>query len=325
MLIRLACAVLCLCLLQSPALADDERMQVDIVAATQEVEVNWLHANVREAAALALPQLWNRIVPQYAHGLIPKRMKAVRFMQKATPTEEGIRIAFHQQRVMNYLQENNLPYISEQPALNVVVQLYNVDGRPMGQTTNELLDYAASEAVARGYRVDDQGAAVVLFWRWMDDRQVDLSVRGNSKLGEFSETRELIAGDPLEQLKPWMAEVLLKARDAYVEPTEIVIEGLELAPDHNDPLNGLAAEAIMKPEVELRLTIERESSLPDQVLFEDDLREDPRILALSLRQVNRESRQYRVQLKASDDQWLSQWFLRRGMTLVPTIEGWVAR
>jgi len=325
LLFRLSCAFVCIVFVQTSAIAADTRMQVDVVAETEGVEVSWLHANVREASALALPQLWNRIVPQYALGMIPKKVKAVRFMQKASPTEAGVRITFHQPRVLNYLKEHKLPYIAEQPALNVVIQLYNKDGRPMGETTNALLELASSEAAAMGYRIDDQGASLVLLWRWLDDKQVSLSVRGNSKLSEYAETRMLTAADPLEQLKSWMSVVLLKARDAHVEATVVETEGFELAPDQSNPLNDLVMQPLPKPDVELRLAIQRHASLADQVLFEQDLRQDPRILALSLRQVNRDGQQYRLQLKGSDDQWLTHWFARRGMTLVPTIEGWVVQ
>ena len=325
-LIATSIAVFCF---QSLALAADARMQVDVLAETQHVEVQWLHANVRKAAALALPQLWARIVPQDAQALIPKRIKALRFLQKATPTNAGIRITFHQKRVLNYLKNNNLPYIAQQPVLNVVLQLYNEDGRPMRETANALLDFAISDAPVHGYRVDEQGAALVLLWRWLDYKQVSLSLRGHSKLAEFTETRYLNAGDPLAQIQPWMAQVLLQARDAYAEGgASASVDGretgtLQTASEQNIPIVKLAP--MPKAEVALRLMVHRTASLLDQVLFEDELMQDPRILDLSLRQVNKESQQYSLQLKGSDDQWLTQWFARRGMTLTPTIEGWVAR
>jgi len=326
MLSNLLCAVACLCVVQMPAMAAaDTRMQVDVLAEAHNVEVNWLHANVREAAALALPQLWSRMVPQYAISKIPKRVKAVLFMQKASPTKDGVRITFHQQRVINYLKKHELPYVAEQPALNVVIQLYNKHGRPMGGTANDLLDYAANEAATKGYRVDGQGASLVLLWRWLNAKQVSLSVRGNSKLSEYTETRRLTAADPLRQLKPWMNEVLLKARDAYIEPTAAEAENLDIVHDQLNSPDGLAMQPLSKPEVELRLTIQKEASIADQVLFEQDLRRDPRILELSLRRVNRDGQQYYLQLNGSDDQWLKQWFARRGMMLTATIEGWVAQ
>jgi len=338
-------AVLCLSVLQSVALAADTRMQIDVRADQQQVEVSWLHANVQKAAALALPQLWNRIIPQSAHGLIPKRVRAIQFLQKASPTDNGVRITFNQKRVMAYLKKNKLPYIAQQPDLNVVLQLYNSAGRPMGQTANALLDNATRLAVPLGYRLDDQGASLVLLWRWLDDQHVRLNVRGTSKLNEFSETRRLQAGDPLEQLKPWLRELLLQARDAYVESPDVAQtepgsdhSGLaaltpsiapSLAPQTADPqASSLALSApagFMKPAVELQLRVMRQASLAEQVLFENELQQDSRILNLSLRQVNQEGQQYRLQLKGADDQWLTAWFARRGMMLKPTIEGWVAR
>ncbi len=352
LLFRSLLAGLCLLAIQPFAFAADARMQVDVVAETEQVEVSWLHANVRKAAALALPQLWQRIVPRSAHGLIPKRIKAIQFLEKASPTASGMRISFHQQRVMLYLKKHKLPYIAQQPALNIVLQVYNQAGQPMSQTANALLANATHLAKPLGYRIDDQGASLVLLWRWLDRQRVSLNLRGNSKLKEFSETRRLRAGDPLKQLQPWLHEVLLKARDAYVEQVEQVETplgavqaeagtGTALASGGQHGITGLPTQesssaaviaaglntppvAVTHSPLTLILRVQRQASLPDQVLLEDELQQDPRILNLSLRQVNQQGQQYRLQLKGSDDQWLAAWFARRGMTLTPTIEGWVA-
>jgi len=322
---KLLCAIACMLWLQSSAVAADARMQVDVLAKVQDVNVQWLHANVRQAADLALPQLWHRIIPRQAHALIPNKVNAIRFLQKASPNAEGIRITFHPQRVFKYLKQQGLPYIAEQPILNVVLQLYNEAGRPMQQSANALLGIAASEATVRGYRVDDQGATLVLLWRWLDDGQVYLSVRGNSKLDEFSDTRRLHAGDPVAQLRRWMTEVLLQARDAYAESGVVVQADAAKADAHTiSPLGRSMPQATAK-DIVLLLSVQRQASLPDQVLFEDELQQDSRIINLSLQQVNKDGQRYRLQLKGSDDQWLTQWFARRGMVLTPTIEGWVAR
>jgi len=333
--LKLMLAAITMLCLQPLAFASDARMQVDVLAEAQDVKVQWLHANVRKAATLALPQLWNRIVPQDAHGLIPKRLKALRFLQKATPTETGVRITFHQKRVINYLKKNNVPYIAQQPTLNVVVQLYNDNGQPMRETANALLNFAATDALTHGYRIDAQGTALVLLWRWLDNRQVSLSVRGHSKLAEFTETRYLKSGDPLKLIQPWMTQVLLQARDAYAEggiPQYVENKvaanqttALQLEPGDKRSLGDLKSQPMPKSEIVLQLMVHRAATLLDQVLFEDELTQDPRILNLSLRQVNKEGQQYSLQLKGSDDQWLTQWFAHRGMTLTPTIEGWVAR
>jgi len=94
--------------------APDVRMQVDVKAEEQDVDVDWLHANIARAADMALPQLWNRIVPQHAIGQIPPHVKAVRFLQKAVPNAQGVSILFNEKRVLRYLQQHNIPYYAEQ-------------------------------------------------------------------------------------------------------------------------------------------------------------------------------------------------------------------
>jgi len=314
--------VLSLLCFQTPAMAADSRMAIDLIAETEEVDLDVLHSNVSKAAALALPVLWRRVIPLSAQASIPKRVKAVRFLEKEIPTESGVQVIFHSQRVMAFLKKHHIAYIAQQPAFNLMLQAYGVAGNPMQETANALLDAATQAAEANGYRIDDQGAALVILWRWLDNKQVSVTVRGNSKAGEFFATRRLHSADPVAQLTPWMMDVLLKARDAYAEqPSSSLITQSNT---HLDPLLGLAAP-IEKPEIELRLQVQRASGLADQVLFEQELRQDPRIVSLSLRQVNKDGQQYRLQLKDSDDLWLAEWFSRRGMTLTPTIEGWIAR
>jgi len=207
---------------QQPAFAQqDARMQIDVMAEEQGVELRWLHANIGKAADMALPQLWQRIVPQHALDQLPKHVKAVRFLKKAVPNEQGVSILFSEKRVLSYLKQNHIPYYAEQPA----------DAAP----------------------VEPQPAQPVI-----DDQRELLSI-----------------SEPALQ-------------------------------------SGL-------------LTIQRQTSLPEQVLFEDDLAHDPRILSLTLRQVKKDRLQYRLQLKSSHDLWLIEWFRNRGMTLTQSVEGWVAQ
>jgi len=207
----------------------DARMQVNVAAQAHDVEVRWLHANIRKAADLALPELWNRIVPQHARTMIPKHVKAVRFLQKAVPTELGVSIIFNEKRVLRYLKQNNIPYYAEQSA-------------------NQLTE----------------------------------------------------------------PDIILPTPDHQISPLV-----------DNQP--GLPSQASPAPLQIGLLTVQRQASLPEQVLFEDDLSRDPRISSLTLRQVNRGAQQYRLQLKSRDDLWLTEWFRRRGMILTQSVEGWVAQ
>jgi len=305
------------------AAGSDTRLSIEVTPNEQQkTTVQKLHNNVRGAADLALPQLWHRIIPRHAHKQIPKKVKAVRFLQRATPTPEGVTVTFHGKRVFAWLKKNNIPYIEQQPTWNLELQLVNRKGKSMRQSAAMLKQYASQTSKVWGYSLQSSAPSLVLNWQWLDNRQVLLTVRGTSALGEYTDMRKLSSGDPVAQLKPWLSEVLLKARDGQVLPaadktvspvalTSITQNQLQIAPVSND--------------LYLILNIERQASLPEQILFEEELKSDPRILDLSLRAVNRENQQYRLHLKGGDDQWLVRWFSRRGLTLTATIEGWVAR
>ncbi len=213
-----ATAFVLLCMQQAAFAQPDARMQIEVAAQEQGVDVRWLHAHIRKAAGMALPQLWARIIPEHAIDQIPKHVKAVRFLQKAVPNELGVRIIFNEKRVLSYLKQHHIPYYAEQSASNAVIE---------------------------------------------------------------------------------------------PQPTE--------------PAMNNQTGALQTPLPSVLLTIERHASLPEQVLFEDDLAHDPRVLNLTLKQVSRDQQQYRLQLNSSDEQWLIAWFSSRGMTLTQSFDGWVAR
>jgi len=210
-------SLMLLCLQQAAFAQPDARMQIEVSAQKQGVEVPWLHAHIRKAADMALPQLWARIVPQHAIARIPQHVKAVRFLQKAVPNELGVSITFNEKRVLSYLKHNNIPYYAEQSASNATIE-------------------------------------------------------------------------------PQAAQPTMENQNPLQTPLPSIL-----------------------------LTIQRQASLPEQALFEDDLSHDPRVLRLTLRQVSKNQQQYRLQLNSSDDTWLLAWFSTRGMTLTQSFDGWVAR
>lgn len=318
------------------AAATDARMQVDVLASNKGMQLDELHANIQRAAKLALSMLWNRIIPRQARDSMPKKVNVLLLMQRAAPTDSGVSVTFHSNRVLNYLKSNELPYIEQEPVWNFSIQLKNESGKAMSLSSSLLLSYAEKSALDWGYKLDESGHSLILLWQWLDQEQVNLTVRGTSRLGEFSETRLLATGDPLPQLEKWLTEILLKARDAHAEAQidmattpplgerpEIISEPSQ----HQKIASPQAAEQSLLAAKNnyFLLSMERQASLPEQVLFEDDLKHDPRIIHLSLRQVNRDMQQYRLQLKGPDHQWLIEWFEQRGLELSQTQEGWVAR
>ncbi|PIP03160.1 MAG: hypothetical protein COX55_01385, partial [Zetaproteobacteria bacterium CG23_combo_of_CG06-09_8_20_14_all_54_7] len=70
-----------LLLLAQPALAaSDARMQVLVAPdAERGITLDTLRSNIAQAADMALPRLWARIVPQQAQRDIPGNIKGIRF------------------------------------------------------------------------------------------------------------------------------------------------------------------------------------------------------------------------------------------------------
>ena len=245
--------------------APDARMQVDVTAEEQGVEVNWLHANIRKAADMALPQLWARIIPQHAIDLIPPHVKAIRFLQKAVPNTQGVSILFNEKRVLRYLQQHNIPYYAEQSA---------------GQTSDQTSD----QTVARTLNPTASQTA----------RQTAVG----PQMSRSSSVAARTAGSPL--LPPQTGQQFAGGPGGLLPSV------------HTPLLTGL-------------LTLQRQASLPEQALFEEDLARDPHVLSLTLRQVSRNEQQYRLQMKSPNDQWLQAWFQRRGMILTASVDGWVVQ
>jgi len=336
------------------ATVSDARMLVEVTANPDEQgqSLKALHANVRYAAELALAQLWDRIIPQQARADVPAGMRAIRFMQRAQPTPDGVRISFHAKRVMDYLETHNIPLIPEQPVWNLDVRIRNAAGQSMSQSAALISEFSAQQAPLWGYALNRMGDSLIVQWHWLDSRQVSLSLRGTSRLGEFQETRMLAPGDPLPQLQQWLLETLLKARDAYAtgitpevatldvpatpSPPAFDIYGNPLGNTdiytdpfgdfYGDPYANQAPAAPVIVDHGILIRIERQASLPEQVLFEDDLRRDPRVAALRPTQLSHAMQQYRLDLKdEQDEQWLNQWFAEHGLSLSPTADGWLAR
>jgi len=209
----------------------DMRMQVELDAEKAGVKPTWLHSHIKEAAEMALPQLWQRIVPQHALGQIPEHAKAVRFLKRAIPNETGVTILFSGKRVFSYLKQHRIPYYAEQSATQPVT---------------------------------------------------------------------------------------LPAAATLIEPT--ATEQTAAQPAASLPDISTAAAPLIT-----MLTIEHHASLPEQVLLEQDLSNDPHVQRLTLKRVSRFGEQYQLLLKQPDDHWLAAWFAHRGMTITQSVDGWVAR
>ena len=285
----------------------DSRMIVE-VQADEEGRV----PSVQEAIQQALPLLWDRIVDSKARGSLSNSMKATPFLQRVLPRSDGVRVSFNEARVWQYLDRREIPYLREAPRINLMIQMSNQNGSSMPQTVELLRANAESVAVARGVLLSEGGPALIVVWQWLDNTQVNLVVRGNTALAEFSETRKIETGDPLSQLQIWMEEILLTARDAYI-----------VGPVQTDVIPPLQQKR--DGGIEVMLTIEQSAALPAQVALEDALRQHEKVESIIPTYLSASNRQYRLQLKGEDDLWVQQWFQHRGMQALPTPQGWLVR
>ena len=97
--------------------ADDERLQVYLRASDYGVEASWLHTHIRKAAAMALPVVWQRIVPADQRAQLGST-PAIQFLQTAKPTEDGIIITFQQPRVYQYLKSHHIRGFDDAPSVS---------------------------------------------------------------------------------------------------------------------------------------------------------------------------------------------------------------
>lgn len=276
------------------AVADgDTRMQVHVPRQDGDAGQSDLNALTKRA----LPTLWDRLVPQAQRARADALPSSVGLLSRIVPGDDGAMVEFNRQAVFQALQEAGIDYLASPPQFALVIHVANSAGQPMPQSETLLMRYAHDIAPRWGIELADTAPSLVMSWRWIGDTQVMLGVRGNSRLQEFTETRDLPAGsDPLETLQAWQQEVLLKARDVYAQPMAAAMpKGAAL---HEKAVWVTVVDHVM--------------SLSEQVTLEDALRHDPRVQALIPYSYSRQRIRYRLLLKSDNGNWLSEWFSQRG-------------
>jgi len=298
---------LCLCILLNINTAqaqEDPRFNISI---------NFEDGNappINKQVKQALPILWDRIITQQARPSVPDNIRAMGLLRRVRPQEDGSNIQFNPSRVWAILEKENIPHIRAIPSFNLRIELINAFGGSMQGSESEILAYAHKQADILGIQLKPNAPLLAIRIQWLDDIQVQLSARGQSRLSEFSETRNLDMGDPFIQLKRWVVQTMLRARDAYVWQAKVVVEG-----------TGDAAPAIAVSS--LHLLIEQKANLSEQIALETALKNDPRVQSMLPSYLNYRSREYIIQLKQNDDSWIADWFAQRGMVATPNAQGWL--
>ena len=285
----------------SAADAADARMQV--------LNDSGKHSRPSLAKAMreALPKLLDRIVVSENRQMAETLTFSPALVSSIVPGERTL-VEFRADGVFKALDDAGIPYVLRAPRMHVRLELRNSMGNSMAQSEALLAEQLPGLAEHWGIELDADSPMLLIRWQWLDDgRQVMLSVRGNSRLQEFAEIRQLSGGDPVQAVSVWLQEVLVKARDAYVY----------------DHLAGQEAE--QPATLESILTIRRQLSLPALVAFESQLASDVRVRSLTPSLLSRDISRYRIQLTDDNDVWLVNWLTQRGWALTPAPGGWDVR
>jgi len=264
--------------------------------------------SLREQVKQALPILWDRIITQQARQAMPRNIKAMTLLRRVRPEQGGSIIQFSPERVWTRLEQENIPHIRTLPSFNLRIELINAFGSSMQGSESEILAYAHEQSDALGVQLKANAPLLAMRIQWLDDIQVQLSARGQSRLSEFSETRNLDMGEPFVQLKGWVIQTMIRARDAYAWHETATTDATNVN-------NDLA--------LSLHLLIEQEASLPEQIALETALKADPRVQSILPSYLNYRSREYIIQLKQNDESWIADWFAQRGMVATPNAQGWL--
>ncbi|MDX8397469.1 MAG: hypothetical protein R8K49_04020 [Mariprofundaceae bacterium] len=261
----------------------------------------------------ALPLLWNKIIPKNARDNMPRNLKAMSLLQRVQPQGHDTNIQFNATRIWTILQQRQIPHIKQQPSFQLHFTLNNAFGQKMQQSELELLTYMQQQSELIGIQLTQTAPRLNIRMQWLNDRDVQLSVRGQSRLSEFSETHNLGLGDdPLPQLQQWLLSTLTKARDSYIWKPELDQPVLDL---NNNPTNQT-----------FNITIEQAASLSEQIALESALENDPRVSSLIPAHLNRLSRSYHIVFKdPSNYNWISDWFAKRGMFSTRNAQGWIVQ
>ncbi len=268
-------------------------------------------ADTRLALRLALPHLWDRIVPQDMRSRASTIAPNYALVARIVPGDQQIVVDFNGKAVFRTLRENHIPAILMIPRFHLVLKMYNSAGFEMNQTQALLMQDAKNVAPKWGIELVDNAPSIIVTWKWLDNQRLMLSLRGNSRLHEFSAIHVMTDADPLPAISAWLQELMLKARDAYAFDV-----------DSADNINTVTTEINQQ----LTLVIDRKNSLMAQVVLEDALNDDPRVRRVLPVSLGVMRQRYMLLLEGTDSSWLPEWFEHRGYRLVALPKGgWLAQ
>lgn len=271
--------------------APDTRFQV-YVPHTEEAGLT-----VREAMTLALPTLWQRVVPRQNLEKAARLRGRTSLVLQFKRNGKGVNLVFNPVQVQAYLRQNHITMIVEQPHWNLDVVVDGFGGAGYALAA-DLMDYSGVISDALGFQFDTQGRKLGLTFSQVTDVygevQIEVDISGAFPASVLRETRQPVQANLNDQLQAWLRHILRDIRD---------ISSARWASWDHGASN-------------LYITVMSDASLAGQVSLEQLLLQQSEVVSVIPTMIQKESRQYRVVLREENDSWVSSWFASYGMTAV---------
>jgi len=258
--------------------------------------------DIQSATELALPILWQRVVPakylEKANGLPTKTSLLLTFKN----VKHGVKMEFNPSQVSAYLAKYGITMIPTQPHWNFSVFAIALSDSDE-VLSSDLLDYTFGISDEFGFRLGPRGKKIQVIFAPVTDVYGELfvhaDVQGSFSKQLLSQTEIKAEGFASIQVQDFLHQILLEIRDAYTLETTIFDE---------------TASSVL-------LTIESELSLSTQVMMEQALSKHPDVVSVVPTLFQKARRQYRIQLRDGNDNWIETWFAGYGLIATRQTEG----
>lgn len=263
--------------------------------------------NIEQAVQQAWPILLDRLLPRATRAQGDGLLAGTDVVSKLSNQKKHTVVFFDEKTVAKVLKVKGLHWFRHEPPLKLTIDMTNLQGKPMLKSRLFMSSMAQELANHWGIGLVENGKVLSLHWFWQHNGLVELRVQ--SQNASYGETRQINLQDSVPAMRLWLQEVMLKARDQQLIPSEVA----------GDKVVGKVVEG------EKRLTLKREMRLEEVVAFENLLRLEPSVRVLLASRYSKKEQVYRLDISSKDDAWLVRWFQARGMTLSHTDEGWTVR
>jgi len=291
--LRLAFALSVLAAPPAAAAGEDPRFSIRLVETVQP-GLPTAQA-LRKAVRTAAERLWQRILPA---DLKPPAIDPVRFVREVRRTSEGWLIRFDRKRTLQWLKAQGLHPIETPPAFAITVRALG----PFGEDPS-LAFFLQNELSQIAARI-----GIVLS---ADGRPVELTVLWSSE-----QIGVLLGKEPM------IHRPLATGEDLRVAASGLLHRALLMLRDRW----ALRESTPSSARLWLRLTIERESPLAEQLDWEQALQAARIVHALLPTELGPHRRSYLVGLASEEEiASLQRWLQQQGSELHPMPLGWRVR